>query len=82
MTRAVTVRLDAADNAALEEQAHQLRIRLGALARILIHPGLRGNVTGSDNARAALNRLVQRSQQHASADAVKLVADEGLGLHR
>lgn len=35
VTRAITVRLDDADHAALEEQADQLRVRPGTLARIL-----------------------------------------------
>jgi hypothetical protein len=82
MTRAITVRLDEADQAALEKQADQLRIRPGTLARILVHTGLGGDVpgVGSENARMALDRLVRRSQQRAPADAVGLVADARIAL--
>jgi hypothetical protein len=82
VTRAITVRLDEADHAALEKQAEQLRIRPGTLARILVHSGLSGdaNAAGSDNARAALDRLVRRSQQRASADAVGLTAEARVAL--
>ncbi|MGI9157655.1 MAG: hypothetical protein ACR2FG_13655 [Marmoricola sp.] len=82
MTRAVTVRLDEADHAALQEQAEQLRVRPGTLARILVHAGLSGNATdaGTDNARLALDRLVKRSQRQAPADAVELVADARVAL--
>jgi len=82
MTRAVTVRLDEADHAALEKQADQLRVRPGTLARILVHAGLSGNMPaiGSENARTALDRLVKRSQKRASADAVGLVADARVAL--
>ena len=82
MTRAITVRLDEADHAALQLQADQLRIRPGTLARILVHAGLSGDapVVGSQNARAALDRLVRRSQNRAVADAVALVADARVGL--
>lgn len=82
MSKAVTVRLDEADHAALEKQADQLRVRPGTLARILIHAGLSGNVpaAGSENARTALDRLVKRSQQRPSADAVELVADARAAL--
>lgn len=77
MTRAVTVRLDEADHAALEKQADQLRVRPGTLARILVHAGLSAGVptAGGQSASAALDRLVKRSQQQAPADAVGLVAD-------
>lgn len=82
VTRAITVRLDEADAAALKMQAEQLRLRPGTLARILVHGGLsgKGPVAGTLNARAALDRLVLRSQQRASADAVSLVADARIGL--
>jgi molybdopterin biosynthesis enzyme len=83
MTRAVTIRLDDADHAALAKQADELRIRPGTLARMLVHAGLSGNapaVVGVENARAALDRLVSRSQKRASADAVRLVADARVGL--
>lgn len=77
MTRAVTVRLDEADHAALEKQAEQLRVRPGTLARMLLHAGLTGSgsAAGSDAARSALDRLVTRSQGRSTGDAVALVAD-------
>jgi len=83
MTRAITVRLDEADHAALEKQAEQLRIRPGTLARILVHSGLTADATtmvGSESARGALDRLVRRSQKRASADAVGLVAEARVAL--
>lgn len=82
MTKAVTVRLDETDHAELEAQAKQLRIRPGTLARILLHAGLSGNVPGaaSEPARTALDRLVERSQNQATADAVGLVADARAAL--
>lgn len=82
MTRAITVRLDEADHAALENQADELRIRPGTLARMLLHAGLSGSgpAGGSGDARAALDRLVARSQQQASGDAVALVADARIAL--
>lgn len=84
MTRAITVRLDEADHAALEKQAKQLRIRPGTLARILVHSGLTSDapVVGNPSARAALDRLVRRSQQRPSADAVGLVAEARVALER
>ena len=62
MKRAITVRLDDADYAALQKQADQLRMRPGALARILVHAGLTGDDPrrSSAAARAALELLVQR----------------------
>ena len=82
MTRAVTIRLDEADHAALAQQAEELRVRPGTLARMLVHAGLSGNAptVGSENAREALDRLVRRSQMRAAADAVGLVADARAGL--
>jgi hypothetical protein len=82
MTRAVTVRLDEADHAALEKQADQLRVRPGTLARMLLHAGLSGSgqAGGSDAARAALDRLVARSQRRAPDDAVALIADARIAL--
>lgn len=82
MTKAVTVRLDDADHAALEKQASQLRVRPGTLARMLLHAGLTGGgpAAGSDVARAALDRLVTRSQRQAPGDAVALVADARAAL--
>ncbi|MGA3363225.1 MAG: hypothetical protein ABSD82_14500 [Solirubrobacteraceae bacterium] len=82
MTRAITVRLDEADHAALEKQAEELRIRPGTLARILVHSGLTADTTmvGSGSARGALDRLVRRSQKRAPADAVGLVAEARVAL--
>ncbi len=76
MTKAITVRLDDLDHAALEKQADRLRIRPGTLARILVHVGLSGDdsARGAD-ARAAVERLVERSRRQPSVDAVTLVAD-------
>lgn len=81
MTRAITVRLDEADHAALEKQAEELRIRPGTLARILVHSGLTGDTTigGIESARGALDRLVRRSQKRP-ADAVDLVAEARVAL--
>lgn len=77
MTRPLTVRLDEDDHAALEQQAEQLKVRPGTLARMLVHAGLSANasLTGREQARAALDRLVRRSQEAPSADAVELVAE-------
>lgn len=82
MPRALTLRLDEADRAALEKQADQLQIRPGTLARILVHAGLTADMlnAGSEGARTALDRLVRRSQQRTPADAVRLVADGRVGL--
>jgi hypothetical protein len=80
MTRAITVRLDEADHAALEQQAKQLRIRPGTLARILVHSGLTADLMGSESARGALDRLVRRSQERSPADAVGLVAEARVAL--
>lgn len=84
MTKAITLRLDDADHAALQRQAHQLRVRPGTLARILVHAGLSGETPGSRSevARAALERLVRRSQQRSPADAVRLVAEARTALDR
>lgn len=83
MTKAITVRLDDADHAALARQADQLRVSPGTLARMLVHAGLSEDVPGRRDARAAITRLVQRSQQRPTADAVTLVNDArtALGSH-
>lgn len=77
MSKAVTVRLDEADHAALHRQAKRLQVRPGTLARMLVHAGLNEGAPGSgrSEARAALDRLVQRSRQLPPADAVGLVAE-------
>jgi hypothetical protein len=82
MTRAITVRLDEADHAALEKQADHVGVRPGTLARILVHAGLSGDALARDGAdgRAALERLIRRSRQRAPADAVALVADARASL--
>jgi len=83
MTKAITVRLDEADHAALTRQADQLRVSPGTLARMLVHAGLSEEVPGRGDARAAIARLVRRSQQRPTADAVALVNDarSALGTH-
>jgi hypothetical protein len=82
MTKAITVRLDEADHAALKKQAEQLRIRPGTLARMLVHAGLNADasVPGDAAARAALDRRVSQSRKRASADAVALAAEARAAL--
>jgi hypothetical protein len=80
MTRAITVRLDEADHAALGRQADQLRIQPGTLARMLVHAGLTEGLPARKDARAAIARLVQRSQGGPVADAVTLVTDARAAL--
>lgn len=82
MTRAITIRLDEADHAALEKQADHIGVRPGTLARILVHAGLSGDALVRDNTsgRAALERLVRRSRQQAPADAVALVDEARAAL--
>ena len=82
MTKAITVRLDEADHAALTAQARRIGVRPGTLARILVHAGLSGDAAGARGAeaRAALERLVRRSRQRASDDAVALVAEARAAL--
>jgi hypothetical protein len=84
MVRAITVRLDEVDHAALERQADELRVRPGTLARMLVHAGLHSEQAASqrENARAALDRLVQRSRTQPQVDAVDLVSDARAGLER
>jgi len=82
VTRAITVRLDEADHAALTSQAHRLGVRPGTLARMLVHAGLGGSspAHGGVEARAALERLVQRSRHSPPGDAVALVAEARAAL--
>jgi len=82
MTRAIIVRLDEAGHAALEKQADHVGVRPGTLARILLYAGLSrdGLVRDSVGARAALERLVRRSQNGASGDAMALVAEARAAL--
>jgi len=75
MTKAITLRLDEADHAALARQADQLRVSPGTLARILVHAGLGEDVPARRDAKTAIARLVRRSQQGPAADAVTLVND-------
>jgi len=83
MSRAITVRLDEADHAALQEQANQLRIRPGTLARILLHSGLAGEAaSGNADALAALGRLVRGSKTRPPGDAVALVRQARSELER
>ncbi|MGI8523157.1 MAG: hypothetical protein ACR2K3_07580 [Nocardioides sp.] len=83
MTKAITLRLDEADYEALARQADQLRVSPGTLARMLVHAGLSEDVPVGQDARAAIARLVRRSQQRPAADAVTLVNDAraALGAH-
>ena len=76
MTRALTVRLDDTDHAALMQQAKKLGLRPGTLARILVHAGLSDDAGSRRNelAHAAIQRLVERSRERRAADAVSLVA--------
>lgn len=80
MTRAITVRLDDDDHAALARQAAQLRVQPGTLARMLVHAGLSEGRPAAPDARAAIDRLVRRSRQGQPADAVALVADARTAL--
>jgi hypothetical protein len=81
--KAITVRLDEADNEALTRQADQLRIQPGTPARMLVHAGLSEGRSSHADARAAIARLVRRAQQRPPADAVTLVEDAraALGAH-
>ncbi|MGH9302894.1 MAG: hypothetical protein ACRDZ5_00625 [Acidimicrobiales bacterium] len=84
MTKAITVRLDESDHGALARQAEQLRVSPGTLARMLVHAGLsEDEPVRRQHARAAIARLVRRSQQRPAADAVALVNDArgALGSH-
>lgn len=76
MTKAITVRLDEADHAALAKQADELRVRPGTLARIPVHAGLAGEapVLRTDAAHAALEGLVRRSRRGGETDAAAMVA--------
>ena len=80
MTKAITVRLDEADHAALARQADQLRVSPGTLARMLVHAGLGEDTPARRDARAAIASLVRRSQQRPPADAVSLVDDARTAL--
>lgn len=80
MTKAITVRLDEADHAALTRQAEQLHVQPGTLARMLLRAGLHGDVAGRDDAQAALARLIRRSRQRRGADAVALISDARAAL--
>jgi len=83
VTKAITLRLDEADHTALARQADQLRVSPGTLARMLVHAGLSEDEHVRQNARAAIARLVRRSQQRPAADALTLVNDArtALGSH-
>jgi hypothetical protein len=83
VTKAITLRLDEADHTALARQADQLRVSPGTLARMLVHAGLSEDEHARQDARAAIARLVRRSQQRPAADAVTLVNDArtALGSH-
>ena len=80
MTKAITVRLDEADHAALARQAEQLRVQPGTLARMLVHASLAEDQRAQPDARAAIARLVRRSQRRPAADAVALVNEARAAL--
>ncbi len=80
MTRAITVRLDEADHASLVQQADRLRVQPGTLARMLVHAGLSEELPARSDARAAIARLVRRSQQRPAGDAVTLVSEARVAL--
>lgn len=82
MTKAITVRLDEADHVALRRQAERLRVRPGTLARMLVHAGLNEGAPspGRSEARAALDRLVQRSLQLAPAGGASSWPGNAVGL--
>lgn len=80
MTKAITLLLGDTDHAALARQAEQLRVSPGTLARMLVHAGLSDEAPSQRDARAAIARLVRRSQQGPTADAVTLVNDARTAL--
>ncbi|MGL5867083.1 MAG: hypothetical protein ACRCYX_14670 [Dermatophilaceae bacterium] len=80
MTKAITVRLDDADHAALARQAGHLRVSPGTLARMLVHAGLHDDAPGRHDAHAAIARLTRRSQRRPPADAVALLHDARAAL--
>lgn len=80
MTKAITLRLDDADHRALAQQAEQLRVSPGTLARMLVHAGVSEGKSAPREARTAIARLVRRSQQGPPADAVSLVNDARAAL--
>ncbi len=80
VTKAITVRLDDDDHAALARHAAELRVQPGTLARMLVHAGLVVGRPGRPGAHAAIDRLVRRSRRGRSADAVALVADARAAL--
>jgi hypothetical protein len=80
VTRALTLRLDEADHAALAKQADQLRVQPGTLARMLVHAGLSEQFPAQPDSRAAIARLVRRSHERPPADAVTLVNDARAAL--
>lgn len=82
MTKAITVRLDEADHAALQRQSERLKIRPGTLARMLVHAGLNDDAPPDERseALAALDRMVRRSRKMAPVDAVKLVHEARAAL--
>lgn len=82
MTRAITLRLDEADHAVLAKRAAALRVRPGTLARMLVHAGLEDPSASDGEARAALARLIERSQKRPPGDAVSLVDDARAALNR
>ncbi|MGH7922403.1 MAG: hypothetical protein ACREQM_21055 [Candidatus Dormibacteraceae bacterium] len=58
----------------MARQAEQLRVPPGTLARMLVHAGLSEDLPVRSDARAAIARLVRRSQGRPAGDAVELVS--------
>lgn len=92
VTKAITVRLDEADHAALARQANQLRVSPGTLARMLVHAGLSEDApgagrpgghspTGSSLSAAAASRRGHAGQRRTSRSRpaqVSVVVDASL----
>jgi hypothetical protein len=80
MTKAITVRLDETDHAALVRQAGELKVQPGTLARMFVHAGLTESHPPRSAALAAIARLTQRSANRAGADAVALVSEARVAI--
>ncbi|MGI8592200.1 MAG: hypothetical protein ACR2M5_14680 [Nakamurella sp.] len=80
MAKAITLHLDDADHEALAQQAEQLRVAPGTLARMLVHAGLGEGAPLQRDAHAAIARLVRRSKQRPPVDAVALARDARAAL--
>lgn len=84
MTRAITLRLDDVDHAALEARAREVGVRPGTMARILVREGLSDRPESRDEQiarrKAALDRLVERSRRQPPVDVVALLRESRLDL--